>query len=163
MNRPSWNEYFMGLAFAIAQRSEDPHGTKHGCVIVDNHNHIVGTGYNSFMRGVNSQVFPQTRPAKYPWMIHSEINAVSNCTVNLWTIPDGATAYVTGRCCNNCLQHLWQNHVTSVYMAKRYATQLETEKAIQDFDLILRETDMEVHWMDINIDWLKNINVEGSK
>jgi deoxycytidylate deaminase len=115
------------------------------------------------MRGVNSQVFPQTRPAKYPWMIHSEINAVSNCTVNLWTIPDGATAYVTGRCCNNCLQHLWQNHVTSVYMAKRYATQLETEKAIQDFDLILRETDMEVHWMDINIDWLKNINVEGSK
>jgi len=52
INRPSWNEYFLGLAFVIAQRSLDPR-TKHGSVVTDDNNHIVATGFNSFPHKFN--------------------------------------------------------------------------------------------------------------
>lgn len=148
----------MGLAFAISQRSNDPH-TKHGCLLVDNHNHIIGTGYNALIRGVDEDKFDKTRPAKYKYMIHSEINALANCSSNLWIVPYGARAYVTGRCCNNCLQALWQNNVTSIYMANRQGTKLESEETEKDFNLIVNETGMKIYWLDVNLDWIKNINV----
>lgn len=160
-NRPSWIEYFMGLAFAASRRSEDP-STQHGCLITTRENRILGTGYNSFMRKVNSNRLPNTRPEKYKWMIHSEKNAVSNCIISPFMFSEGVTAYVTGRCCNSCLQHLWQNNVNRVYMAKRKATQLETEEEIQDFNLILELTGMEVIWIEPNISWLQNIQTGDS-
>ena len=156
MSRPSWHSYFLGLAFVVAQRSNDPH-TQHGTVLVDNHQHIVGTGYNALPRKVNDAKFPITRPEKYKFFQHSEINCLANCTVNLWSIPGGATAYVTGKCCNNCLQQLWQNNVTTVYMATRQGTKLESEETERDFQLIVKETGINIIWLDTDIDWIKNI------
>ena len=152
----NWTDYFMGLAFAIAQKSPDP-STKHGTVLVDNHRHIIGTGYNGLLRGVDNSKFPFSRPDKYKFFRHSERNAIANCTINLWSIPEGGIAYVTGKCCNECLQELWQNNIKTVYMAKRQGTKLENEETQKDFDLIIRETKMKVFFVDINIDWLKEI------
>jgi deoxycytidylate deaminase len=53
---------------------------------------------------------PNTRPEKYKWMFHAEQNALANSPVR----PVGATAYVTGEPCNNCLFSLWQHGVTRV-------------------------------------------------
>ena len=92
--RPSWTDYFLGLAKVISQRSHDIH-TQHGCVITDQNNRILGVGYNGFPRGLKDSDLPTSRPEKYSWMVHSERNALSNCVVR----PDDGIAYVTGQCC----------------------------------------------------------------
>ena len=120
---PTWDEYFLGLSFLISQRSKDSQ-TQHGCVIVDNNKHIIGCGYNSFPKGMNDKTLPVERPDKYDWMIHSEVNAVSNCSIK----PYRCTAYVTGEPCNNCLMHMHQNDIAKVVYADRHGSVLINEK-----------------------------------
>ncbi len=105
--RPAWDEYFMAIATVVSSRSLDP-STKHGSVIVNKRNQIVGVGYNGFPRGCNA--YPTTRPEKYTFMIHSEDNAISNCSV----IEDNLTLYVTGIPCPACMRRIIQNRITRV-------------------------------------------------
>lgn len=117
VDRPSWDEYFLGLAIAVSVRSHDAQ-TKHGCIIAKD-NRILGVGYNGFPRDLDDKYLPSTREAgKYSWMIHSEINAVSNCILR----PEDATAYITGEPCNNCLMHLWQNGVKRIVFMNRHGS-----------------------------------------
>lgn len=44
MTRPDWNSYFLGIADAVAQRS-DCRRSKVGAVIVDTRRRIISTGY----------------------------------------------------------------------------------------------------------------------
>lgn len=154
--RPNWIDYFLGIAFVASLRSLDGQ-TKHGAVITDHNNHILGTGYNSFPRKMTDESLPKLRPEKYEWMIHAEVNAVSNCAVNLWNLPYGAVAYITGQPCNGCAKHLWQNNVTTWYIAKRKGSQLESPKTEADFKRLKDETGVNINYVDINIDWIKQI------
>ncbi|MEX0596066.1 MAG: hypothetical protein WD512_06150, partial [Candidatus Paceibacterota bacterium] len=117
MNRPSWHEYFLGLARVVSLRSHDTQ-TQHGCVITDFNHRILGVGYNGFPKGLDDNKLPNTRPNKYPWMIHAERNALSNCVIR----PDNGIAYVTGQCCNDCIMALWQEGITKVYMQNGHGT-----------------------------------------
>ena len=47
----SWDELFILQATLIAQKSKDP-STKVGCVIVNDDNVILSTGFNGFPRGI---------------------------------------------------------------------------------------------------------------
>jgi len=71
MDRPSWDDYFLGIAKVVAQRSHDQH-TKHGCVITDLEHRILGVGYNGFPKGMDDSKLPLTRPEKYNWIIFNE-------------------------------------------------------------------------------------------
>ena len=108
-NKPSWDDYFMALAIVVSQRSPDP-STKHGSVIVGAENRILGLGYNGFPRNGPDHQYPLTRPEKYKYMVHSEPNALANCTIR----PDGATLYVTGRPCSACFLGIIQNRIDRV-------------------------------------------------
>ncbi len=155
--RPDWDSYFMGLAFVISQRSEDKN-TKHGCVLVDIwDNVILGTGYNGIVAGVDSSKFDLTRPAKYKYMIHAEENAILNSNVCLKNRGE-FKVYVTGKCCNNCLQRLIQAGAQEIYMADRQGSALENEETQQDFDLIVKETGTHVEYVPMeSIEWLRYI------
>ena len=50
--RPTWDQYFMGLAHYVSITSHDEQ-TKVGCVVVNKDNHILSMGYNGFPQGVN--------------------------------------------------------------------------------------------------------------
>jgi dCMP deaminase len=155
--RPDWLNYFMGLALCISQRSHDEQ-TQHGCVITDVSNRILGTGYNGFPRKLrDDKKLPKTRPDKYPWMIHSEVNACNNSIIR----PEGGIAYTTGEPCNNCLMHMWQNGVTTVYYADRHGSRLldETTRAIrQEF---LEQSGMKLIPVEPNLDWLRVVCYNG--
>lgn len=110
---PSWPEYFLKLAAEAAKRSKDAQ-TQCGCVMTDHQNHILATGYNSFVRGLDDSRMPNLRPNKYKWMRHAEINALDNRTTNFWQYPKGVIAYVTSRPCFNCTQSMWANNVTTI-------------------------------------------------
>jgi dCMP deaminase len=150
--RPNWIDYFLGLAKVVSQRSHDIQ-TQHGCVIADRNNRILGVGYNGFARGLLDDNLPNTRPDKYPWMIHAERNALSNCVVR----PDNGIAYVTGQCCNDCIMALWQEGVNKVIMSKNHGTHLFDEDAQKRFDTFINMSGMEIFYVEPNLSWLKQL------
>jgi dCMP deaminase len=150
--RPSWTDYFLGLAKVISQRSHDIH-TQHGCVITDQNNRILGVGYNGFPRGLKDSDLPTSRPEKYSWMVHSERNALSNCVVR----PDDGIAYVTGQCCNDCIIALWQEGIKTVYMIDDHGTHLFDAKAQERFDLFVSMSGIVIKKISPDLSWLKNL------
>jgi dCMP deaminase len=153
-NRPSWNEYFIGLAHAVAMRSHDIQ-TKHGCVITDKDNRILGVGYNGFPKGLDDSKLPNTRPDKYPWMIHAERNALSNCTIR----PENGIAYVTGQCCNDCIMALWQEGITKVFMRKNHGTHLFDDEHQKRFNLFIQMSGINIEYIDPDLSWIRNIKI----
>lgn len=150
--RPSWTDYFLGLAKVVSQRSHDSQ-TQHGCVITDSHNRILGVGYNGFPRGLKDNDLPNTRPNKYPWMIHAERNALSNCIVR----PDNGIAYVTGQSCNDCIMALWQEGVSTVIMSKNHGTHLFDQDAQDRFDKFVQMSGINIMYIEPNLSWLKHL------
>lgn len=119
---PSWDEYFLKIADDVKLRSKDAN-TKHGCVLVDENNHILGTGYNSFPKGFWDNLLPNNRISdtepdcpKYHWMLHAERNAVKNITTRHYT---SLTSYQTGFPCHNCLLDLHQSGVKRIVVSNR--------------------------------------------
>lgn len=151
MIRPSWTDYFLGLAKVVSQRSHDIH-TQHGCVITDRQNRILGVGYNGFARGLDDNQLPTSRPEKYRWMIHAERNALANCIVR----PDNGVAYVTGQCCNDCAMALWQEGVTKLVMANAHGTHKFDENEKKIFEKFVSMSTIEIVYWDANLSWLKN-------
>ena len=150
--RPSWTDYFLGLSKVVSQRSHDVH-TQHGCVITDNHNRILGVGYNGFARGLDDSLLPKTRPEKYHWMIHAERNALSNCVVR----PDNGIAYVSGQCCNDCIMALWQEGITKVIMSNDHGTKLFDDKEQEIFDKFVKLSGIEIMKIESDLSWLTNV------
>ncbi len=102
-NRLTFDDYFMVQTLWAKTRSPDT-STQCGCIIVDKRGRIIGQGYNGYPRGIDDDKMPQTRPEKYPPIIHSEENAILNVTGDL----EGATVYVTGPPCTHCWAHIIQ-------------------------------------------------------
>jgi dCMP deaminase len=151
-DRISWEDYFLGLADVVSRRSIDGE-TKHGCLLVDQHNHIIGLGYNSHGRGLPPSL-PRFRPDKYPWMIHSEENAILNCTVLPWMIPGGLTAYITGHPCFRCAYLLRQASIKRVVFSgtKRWLAPPVGEERL--FERLLSGGDMTITRAYPDLNWL---------
>jgi deoxycytidylate deaminase len=152
MTRPNWTDYFLGLATVVSQRSHDAQ-TQHGCVITDKNHRILGLGYNGFPRGLDDVLLPTTRPDKYPWMIHAERNALSNCIIR----PENGIAYVTGQSCNDCIMALWQEGVTTVVMNRSHGTHLFDESAKKRFDTFVQMSGINIIYTEPNLSWLKQL------
>ena len=154
VDRPSWDEYFLGLCFYVAERSED-YETHHGAILVDSHNHIVGTGYNSLPMGGSKGLLPNTREEdlKYEWMIHAEENAIFNSTVNLWQIS-GVTCYITGRPCLRCIQRLHNSNVHKIVYADTPYHFKDYDKELEKFNSFVEDRCIEVVVLKAKLDWL---------
>jgi len=102
LDRPDWNNFFMTLAFIVAQKSIDPE-TKHGCIVVGEDRSILSVGYNSPPRGCIDENIPLTRPEKYPFFAHSEENSISNAAANGVCLKN-STFFITGHPCSRCFR-----------------------------------------------------------
>ena len=109
-----WDNIFFSEAVLWSRRSHDSE-TQCGCVLVKNKT-VIATGYNGFMRDINDSALPNTRPKKYPFMIHAEANAVYNCAREGKSTL-GARAYITAPPCTTCLQMLWQCGIHEIYFS----------------------------------------------
>lgn len=110
--RPSWDEYYVTIAFVVAQRSFDP-STKCGCVIVSKDNRVLSTGYNGPLKGSTDENIPLTRDLRYHMFLHSEENALLAYNGSQRDIQD-ATAYVNSLPCHKCLRMLLQKGITRI-------------------------------------------------
>ena len=100
----------MKIAQATALRSKDI-STKVGCVIVDENDRIVSTGYNGFVSKCDESLMTFERPLKYYLTIHAEMNALLYSRRSL----DGCTLYTTHSPCDNCLKHILQAGIRMIY------------------------------------------------
>lgn len=107
--RPNWDVFWMTQCFLIAQRSIDPR-TKHGCIAIDEDNHVISMGYNSFPAGIDDSSLPLVSPAKLLVIRHAEENLISNTTRPL----KGSTVIITGKPCIRCLCSLITAKVAKV-------------------------------------------------
>ena len=133
----SWDEYFMGIAEAVALKSKDP-SSKLGCVIVDQNKRVVALGSNGLIQGADeSKLTLSERPMKYHFVIHSEMNALLYARRDL----TGCTIYNQIATCDNCLKHCLQAGIKRfVYSElrvhshstdpKNSMTNIETDEAI---------------------------------
>ena len=147
VEKPSWTDYFISMAFLASTRSEDAQ-TQHGCIITDNKNRILGVGYNSFPRSMPDKKLPNLRPEKYKWMVHAERNALSNCTMR----PENASAYITGPPCFDCAKSLYQEGVCKFVCVNGHSTHLNQEEDKGLLSILIEYGNIEVEWVDKNFD-----------
>jgi dCMP deaminase len=102
--RPDWDAWFITICCVVSQRSLDPH-TKHGCVVIDADKTILSLGYNGPPRGCADADIPLTRPEKYKYMSHAEVNAITNAARSGVSLK-GSTFYITGMPCQDCFRHI---------------------------------------------------------
>ena len=103
--RPSWDEYFLKLAMLASERATCPR-MHCGCVLVRDNN-ILATGYNGSLPGTPhcydvGCLIVENHCIRTN---HAEINAICQASRHGVSL-DGATAYVTNMCCNNCCKAL---------------------------------------------------------
>ena len=134
--RKSWDQYFLGLAKEIGQRSKDE-SVRIGAIIVDPDKNPRCTGYNGFPRKVNDDV-PERheRPQKYLWTIHAEKNAICHAA-RIGVSTNGCTLYVCSDeyplpPCADCASAMIQAgivrvvYVTAMEIPERWRESVET-------------------------------------
>lgn len=115
---PSWDEWFMRMAYHVATKSKDK-SSRIGSVIVKD-NQVVKIGYNGFPRDVNDNVEErQNRPLKYSYVAHSEANAI------FFAARDGAKTegcflYTNGVPCVECAKAIIQSGISKVIYHSEY-------------------------------------------
>ena len=145
--RPTWDEYFMSMAYLVASRSKDK-STHVGAVIVGPNNEIKSTGYNSFPRGLNDDIPErQEKPEKYFWFEHAERNAIYNATL-IGTSLKGCKMYTNGIPCADCARAIIQSGIKEVVVDQVWDSQNQdiwkeqAEKSLQMF----KETGVKVRY-----------------
>ena len=154
-NRITWDEYFMSIAALSALRSRDPN-TKVGACIVSEDNKILSIGYNGAPRKYDDDKInwnrDTTKPLteqKYPYMCHSELNAVLNYSGSIRDLKD-ARVYVTLFPCNECAKLLIQAGIKEViYCEDKHHDDEIYVIARELFDECERQTSVNI---EINID-----------
>ena len=123
---------FVEIAKVVAQRSADPH-TQVGAVLVKN-NCVIGVGYNGEPKGFHFD-FDWNSPEKYPYVIHAEMNAISNANRN-GVDCNGADIYLTLSPCHDCIKLLIQHGIKNVYYLKEYKDIDLTKRIVENTDSI---------------------------
>lgn len=117
--RPTKIKNYMDIAEAVSQRSHDSE-TKVGSLLINNTNGaIIATGFNGFVRGADDSILPTTRPDKYQFIVHSEMNIIANCAKNGISM-DNCMIICTLSPCESCMRMLWQCGITSVIAKSKY-------------------------------------------
>lgn len=106
--RPTWNEYYLGIAEAASKRS-DCERSQVGAVVVTRNNRIASLGYNGAPAGQpGCDSCPRRLSGVEPGSdysncvaIHAEANALLYC--NREDLP-GSTLYITRDACGDCLK-----------------------------------------------------------
>lgn len=119
-NRKSWKEYFMEITHLVASRSTCDRAFV-GCLLVNDENRIVSTGYNGSVRKNPhcDDIGHKMRDGHCIATIHAEINALLYCAKEGISV-NNCSAYVTHFPCLNCTKALIQAGIKKIYFQNDY-------------------------------------------
>lgn len=121
VDRKSWKEYFMDLAFELAKRSTCDRANV-GAVIVNSENRIVATGYNGSTGSKTphcSEVGHAMRDSHCIATLHAELNCITYCAKEGIPVKD-CNIYVTHFPCLNCTKAIIQSGIKKIYYRHSY-------------------------------------------
>lgn len=107
MERPNWDDYFMGIAEAVGRRASCPRAAV-GAVLVTAENRIAATGYNGAPSGSPHCLDAgcQIEDGHCQRVLHAEVNAVAWAARHGTSIA-GTRLYVHGKgVCRECAKVL---------------------------------------------------------
>ena len=126
--RPTWDEYFMGIARVVAERSNCKR--RHVAAIVVKDNHILSTGYNGTPHGVKncfaggcprcSGTVKSGDHLEECLCVHAEQNAICQAALYGHALKD-STIYVTISPCLTCAKLIINAGITEVVYGGDYA------------------------------------------
>jgi len=161
MRKPlNWQEYFMTLALVASLKSKDP-STQVGAVIIDNRTKkVISSGYNGFPRNVDDDKIPQTRPEKYLYVVHAELNAILHAQKEL----NDCSLYVTVFPCSECMKAAIQTGIRDIIYLNDLAGDdwEESRKATMNLANLARVTVTKFNGQNEVIDYLlSKVNIRG--
>ena len=118
-SRPTWDEYFMDIAFTVAQRSTCDRGHV-GAVLVRDRR-ILTTGYNGAPAGLShcDEVGHLIVDGHCVRTLHAEQNAIIQAALH-GIGTESATAYVTHQPCLTCAKMIINSGISRVVYAGNY-------------------------------------------
>ncbi len=118
--RKSWKKYFMEITNLVATRSTCDRAFV-GCLLVNDDNRIVSTGYNGSVKKNPhcDDIGHRMRDGHCIATIHAEINALLYCAKEGISVKD-CSAYVTHFPCLNCTKALIQAGIKKIYFQNDY-------------------------------------------
>ena len=143
--KPSKNQTYMAVAETVAERSHDAE-TQVGAVLVKNDSGaIVATGHNGFVRGAPDGELPNTRPDKYPYMIHAEENIITQCA-RYGISMDDCKIVSTLSPCVKCMRLLWQAGVTHIVVRDIYGDFDTQISKMKDISAVIRKDESDGYY-----------------
>lgn len=151
MKRKSWNDYFMGIAFATSERCSCFSESKGAVLVKDGR--IISTGYNGAPSGITTCVdvgkcrkrslgFGHGEGHGECKAVHAEANAILSAA-KIGVSTDNCVLYCTHKPCEDCTKMLIQAGIRKVYYAKDYKSafsdELINESGIELFHLEYNE------------------------
>jgi len=135
MKRPSWDEYFMGIAKLTAERSTCLR-RKVGAVIVQD-KQIVATGYNGAPKGMahcdekggclrEKLGIPSGERHELCRALHAEQNAIIQAATSGQSI-EGATIYITNQPCSICAKMIINAGIRKIIVHEGYPDEFAVE------------------------------------
>ena len=123
-------------ARVVAENSHDSQ-TKVGALLIHGKTGaVLSSGFNGFIRGTCDDELPATRPDKYQYIIHAEMNMLLNsCRHGIAT--EGCYVVCTLSPCKTCLRSLFQAGITTIYFETKYR---DFEQQIIMKDLLINLT-----------------------
>lgn len=118
--RKSWDEYFLEITEMVATRSTCDRAFV-GCVLVNEDNRIISTGYNGSITGNKhcDEVGHTMRDGHCIATIHAEMNALLYCAKEGISVKS-ARCYVTHFPCLNCTKALIQSGIKAIIYKEAY-------------------------------------------
>lgn len=132
--RLDWDEYFMSIALLASQRSPCSR-LNVGSVIVKN-NRLISMGYNGYIP--HAPHISRIKDNHEQSIIHSEINAISDCAKRGTTL-DNSKIYITHYPCINCFRSIAACGIKEIVYLEDYNNDHIVQELAQDSNIIIKK------------------------
>ena len=132
--RLNWDEYFMSIALLASKRSPCSR-LNVGSVIVKN-NRIISMGYNGYIPGAPH--ISRIENNHEQSIIHSEINAISDCAKRGTSLKD-SKIYITHYPCINCFRSIAACEIKEIIYLNDYNNNSIVQELANESNIIIKK------------------------
>jgi dCMP deaminase len=147
MNLSKAKQYYQLANYQANLFSKDPNTKVAAILLAQDSLQILSTGFNGICRGLKETDERWTRPLKYKWVCHAEMNAIANAARGGVKV-ENAICVVTMFPCVDCCKALIQSGISVVVSEKPDMT---NERWGQDFDIsmtMIQESGIQLIFVD---------------
>ncbi len=139
---------YLEIARATANLSKDQ-STKVGAIVLGPSGEVRSLGYNGAPRGCRADEDERgtTRPEKYFWFSHAELNAITNAA-RVGTPLDGSDIIVTHPPCMDCARAIVQAGIKTVWCQRPESEFIQRwEEHIERSTKLFAECGVDYMWL----------------